>query len=295
MISEPLGKRSPLVSIIIPSLNQARFIEETIQSVLLQSYPSIEVIVVDGGSRDGTVDLLRKYDTRIRWISEPDAGHADAVNKGFRMARGELVGWLNSDDVYFYRDSVQRAVRAFDDHPDADIVYGDAAKIAEDSTILRMYFSLPYDGARMQRANQITQPAVFMRSRVAAEPLGNYVSLDYEYWLRLGQNGCIFRHIPTLIAGDRQYRGRASISMRAVIDAEIVAHQHRYSRPAGKQAMLKFADRAMQATCRLRGFLLILRLIAEPKALDRLAFPGRIDSFSKLLFRQAFRNVLEVF
>lgn len=90
----------PLVSIITPSYNQGKFIEETIQSVLNQDYPNIEYIVIDGGSTDNTIDILKKYEGRLRWISEPDKGQSDAINKGFAMARGSMMAWLNSDDTY---------------------------------------------------------------------------------------------------------------------------------------------------------------------------------------------------
>src|SRR5690606_33014626 len=90
----------PLVSVVTPSYNKGKFIKETIESVLSQDYPNIEYIVMDGGSTDETVDILKSYGDRIAWISEKDDGQADAVNKGIARARGEIIGWLNSDDTY---------------------------------------------------------------------------------------------------------------------------------------------------------------------------------------------------
>ena len=107
--------RLPLVSIVTPTFNMARFLPETIESVLSQDYPRIEYIVMDGGSTDGTVDLLRRYEGRLRWISGRDEGQADAVNKGFRLCSGEIFTFLNADDVY-YPGAVNAAVRAFDEH-----------------------------------------------------------------------------------------------------------------------------------------------------------------------------------
>src|SRR5690348_7251696 len=104
-----MSSDQPLVSIITPSLNQAAFIEAAIESVLAQDYPAIEHVVVDGGSTDGTLDLLKRYGQRVRWISEPDAGQSDAINKGVRMTSGPLLAWLNADDQYT-PGAVSRAV-----------------------------------------------------------------------------------------------------------------------------------------------------------------------------------------
>src|SRR3989338_5413748 len=108
----------PLVSIVTASYNQAQFIEETLRSVREQDYPNLEHIVIDGASTDGTVDVLRRYEGtyNMRWISEPDRGHADALCKGFRQATGDILAWLNSDDVYF-PGAVTTAVETFRRHP----------------------------------------------------------------------------------------------------------------------------------------------------------------------------------
>ena len=140
---------NPLVSVITPSFNQAKFLEETLQSVELQDYRPIHQVVIDGGSNDGTVDLLKDWATRdhdpgyaFEWISEADRGHADALNKGFDRAQGEIVGWLNSDDVYFDRHVISTSVAALDAHPEVDVVHGDVAMISEDSG-LQMIWCFP--------------------------------------------------------------------------------------------------------------------------------------------------------
>ena len=105
----------PLVSVVTPSYNQGRYIEETIQSVLSQDYANLEYLVLDGGSSDATLEILQRYEGRLRWISESDRGQADAINKGFRLARGEILGWLNSDDVYL-PGTIQKVVQYFQTH-----------------------------------------------------------------------------------------------------------------------------------------------------------------------------------
>lgn len=125
-----MSDKCPLVSIVTPSYNQGRYIEKTIRSVLNQDYPDLEYIVVDGGSTDHTLDILRKYEGRIRWVSERDGGQSEAVNKGFRMSRGEILGWLNSDDTYC-PGAVRQAVTFLMEHPSVAMVYGDGYEIDE--------------------------------------------------------------------------------------------------------------------------------------------------------------------
>ena len=134
----------PKVSIITPSYNQGQFIEETILSAKNQDYPNIEHIVIDGNSTDSTLDILHKYDNDIIWISEPDRGQSDALNKGFRIATGEIIGWLNSDDIYL-PGAVKKAVDALMNNPKFDIVYGDYLIIDENSKVLLKKREINFD------------------------------------------------------------------------------------------------------------------------------------------------------
>ena len=121
-------RKGPLVSIVTPSYNHGRYIEETIQSVLNQDYPNLEYLVIDGGSSDNTVEILKKYEGRLTWISEKDRGQADAINKGFRMANGEILAWLNSDDTYL-PGAVQHSVRYLEAHSEVAMLYGEGYHI----------------------------------------------------------------------------------------------------------------------------------------------------------------------
>ncbi len=181
---------SPLVTVVTPSFNQARFIGETIQSVLDQDYPAIEYIIIDGGSTDGSVDVIRKYADRLAyWVSETDNGQADAINKGWRMCHGEILAYLNSDDTYTL-GAVRRAVEYLVAHPEAAAVSGGYNLINENSQVIQVVPATEFNLESELRGNSICQPTVFMRREPLFE-VGlldarlHYV-MDYDLWLKLG-------------------------------------------------------------------------------------------------------------
>ncbi|MCX6033799.1 MAG: glycosyltransferase family 2 protein, partial [Chloroflexi bacterium] len=168
----------PLVSIVTPSYNQARFLEATLRSVLEQDYPNIEYLVVDGASTDGSMDIIRRYADRLTWwVSEKDSGQSEAINKGLRRARGEIVGWLNSDDVYL-PGAVSAAVAAFRSSPDAAVVYGDALAIGEAGRPFNVMHARQYSLVDLMAFNIICQPAAFMRRSVLEQV--EYLNPDYH-------------------------------------------------------------------------------------------------------------------
>jgi glycosyltransferase involved in cell wall biosynthesis len=180
----------PKISIITPSYNQALFIEETIRSVLLQGYPNLEYIVIDGGSRDGSVDIIRKYAQRLTyWVSEPDRGQSHAITKGFARASGEIVAWLNSDDIYL-AGALAQVGRAFMDHSNAGLIFGRCRIIDEHSRRIGDVAAVAeFDLAAHLRDNQVPQPAAFARREVLKK-VGllrtdlNF-TMDFELWIRI--------------------------------------------------------------------------------------------------------------
>ncbi len=182
----------PLVSIVTPSYNQAAFLAQTMASVLGQDYRRIEYIVVDGGSTDGTVDLLRRYDRCLAWwVSEPDRGQTDALNKGFARARGRILGWLNADDLYAPY-AVREAVAFLQAHPEVGLVYGDAAYIDEAGWVLGRYRAGPADYATLLSGRvPIPQQAAFFRAELWQQvgPLNPnfFFAMDYDLWVRLAK------------------------------------------------------------------------------------------------------------
>jgi glycosyltransferase involved in cell wall biosynthesis len=206
----------PLVTVVTPSYNQAKFIEETLLSVRGQDCLQIEHIVIDGGSTDSTLDVLRRYQSTyaLRWLSEPDAGQSDAINKGFLLASGEIIGWLNSDDTYL-PGTVARAVACLRDHPDVGWVYGDGYWIDVQGRVLSKCQSAPYDFKGMVYPGIfIVQPTVFFRrevlDRVGLVDVDMHLGMDYDFFLRLGHE-CKGRYIPNVLATRRLHPAAKSL------------------------------------------------------------------------------------
>ena len=181
----------PKVSIVTPSFNQARYLSQTLQCVREQDYPDIEHIVVDGGSTDETLDILRGA-PGIRWVSERDRGQVDALNKGFKMCSGEILAWLNSDDT-MNRNTVSAAVEALQ-RTGADLVYGDVEIMDEHGKVLRTSHGIPFDfRVLLCGINYIGQQTVFFRRELLerAGPLRVEFDngFDCELWLRMAQHG----------------------------------------------------------------------------------------------------------
>ncbi len=181
-----------LISIITPSYNQAEFLEASMRSVLEQDYPDIEYILVDGGSTDGSVEIIKKYADRLAWwVSERDRGHADALNKGFAHAHGEIFAWLNSDDTY-YPGAVSEAVAALQAHPEAGMVYGDADLTDRQGHIIGRFASRQTDYTRLLRGYvHIPQATTFYRAdlwrQLGPLDLSLFFGFDYDLWVRFSK------------------------------------------------------------------------------------------------------------
>jgi glycosyltransferase involved in cell wall biosynthesis len=221
--SPTLGEQ-PLVSIVTPSFNQGRFIRRTIESVLAQTYPNIEYVVVDGGSTDETVDILRSYGDRVRWLSEADAGQTEAINKGLRLRNGDIVGYLNSDDVLL-PGAIARVVEHLRDHPECDLVYGDADYIDAEDRVTGAYPTADYSFERLMEDCCICQPAAYWRASLI-ESVGPFdetvhFAMDYEYWLRIARNGLVIQHLAERLAQSRLHPEAKTLGARSEIFHEV--------------------------------------------------------------------------
>lgn len=206
-----------LISIVTPSYNQARFLEATMRSVLEQDYPGIEYIIMDGGSTDGSVEIIKKYSDRLAWwVSEKDQGQTDAINKGFARAKGDILAWINSDDTY--QPGALRAVAEyFAAHPEIGLVYGDANYIDEAGNISGRFPAAQTDYERLRRGYvHIPQQAAFFRAdlwkKVGPLDPSFYFAMDYDLWVRLAAQGPI-QYVPQTWANFRIHgAGKTSVA-----------------------------------------------------------------------------------
>jgi len=217
------------ITIITPSFNQGPFLERTIRSVIAQTEAEpcfrgrLEHWVIDGGSRDESIDILKRYGDRLQWVSEKDRGHPDAVNKGLARATGDIIGWLNSDDIY-YPGAVATAMEIFERRPDVDVVYGNGNHIDEHDRFLEPYPTEEWNFERLKEVCYLCQPAVFFRrslvERYGPLDLQWHYALDYEYWLRLGKNGARFERIEQVLAATRLHAATKTLGQRIKVHAE---------------------------------------------------------------------------
>jgi len=238
----------PKISIVMPSYNQARFIERSILSVLNQGYPNLELVVIDGGSTDGTVDIIRKYNDYIDfWVSETDNGQSDALNKGFARCTGDIYGWLNSDDLYLPR-AFWHAADAFRRAPNKKIVFGDWLAIDESDNVLDLNHAFDFSlGHFKYEGFHLNAQSMFWRAQVHNEfsgfDIALYNTMDYqmimEFGIKQGQRS--FHRIPQVLGAFRRYEGQKTLGFnpRVTNEHKRIANRYEYNDKYGPAGKLK--------------------------------------------------------
>ncbi len=237
---------TPLISVVVPTLNQARFIGQTLASIAGQNWPRLEIIVIDGGSTDGTAEIVDRYRQVVtHFVSEPDRGQGDAINKGFRLAKGDILCWLNSDD-YYLPCALERAAAALGDPARPALVYGGCLATWEHTKTARLWPAAPWDRERLKTSDFLYQPSVFW-TRALWEMTGEinpeycYV-LDWDWFLRASEHA-VFTPLPELLSVYRFHAEHKSSTGRERRNAEIIAHVERW---AGTEWAAAFQDVANQ-------------------------------------------------
>jgi len=216
-----LGNDGPLVSILTPSYNQAAWLRDTLTSVAAQTYARVEHVVMDGGSTDGSVELLRRT-PGVNWVSEPDHGQSHALNKAFAASAGEIIGWLNSDDAYVDRAVVEDVVSCFQAHPEADVVYGHAVRADQKGRVSHVLWIPPFSTWLLHWKCFLVQPAVFFRRAALGDCFLDerfQFAMDWELWLRLARSGT-FHRLNRVLAIDRDQPGRKINTWQPVLETD---------------------------------------------------------------------------
>lgn len=287
----------PLVTIVTPSYNQGRFIERTIESVLNQDYPFIEYLVLDGGSKDETVDILKKYSHRLRWISRKDRGQSDAINQGLKAARGEILAYLNSDDTYT-PGAVRRAVAHLAARPSCDLVYGRGWHIDADDKVLEPYPTEPFDAERLASRCFICQPTAFWRRRLH-DRIGYFDEdvhfvMDYEFWMRAAKVARIAM-LDDYQANSRLWEENKTLGSRGKHLYQSLEVVHRHYGRVPMHWIQSYAGFAMEEKWRARG---LPKAVATPLRRWRrqwliMSLDGRFNGWDQVMRKLTRGNVGE--
>lgn len=255
-----------------------------------QGHDPIEHLIIDGDSTDGTQDLLRAAEEtyEMSWTSEPDEGQADAVNKGFTEATGDIIGWLNSDDAYLFEDTLDTVVEAFGENPRSDVVYGNAIHINSDNRVIDAKQVRDFSYEKLLDGCFLIQPSVFFRRHVIEEErlrLDIEHALDYEYWLRLSKQ-YQFLHIDEFLSADRLHQDRKTLAGSDLQEAQSERIRREYGWEGdGKWGDISVSDRLFSGIPRR---LAATRALFQLRSREDWALELTWDGWAPLLHRQLF-------
>jgi len=247
----------PKVSIVTPSYNQGQFLERTILSVLNQNYPNLEYIIIDGGSTDGSVEIIKKYEKYLAyWVSEPDKGQSDAINKGFKISRGEILAYLNSDDIYC-EGTIRKIANYFSVHSKIYLIYGDYILIDAQDNVIKYKKEIEFNyNILLYGFSYIPQPTVFFKRDIFAN-IGlfdvklNYV-MDCDYWLRVARRYRI-QHIPSFLASFRVHKFSKTRNKTSIFKKEALFLRKKYTKRYKKsQTIIVFYFKLLNMIYRIK-------------------------------------------
>lgn len=268
----------PLVSILTPSFNQAGWLQDNLDSVRNQTYPSVEHIVMDGGSTDRTREVLESTGATVTWRSEPDNGQSHALNKAYRLSKGEIIGWLNSDDAYVDRRAIQMAVDVFRKHPEVGVVFGHGLLVTQTNVAMQFIWAPSFAQRVLNVLTPYVQPSVFIRRSALGESLVNeslqYV-MDLDLWLRLAPS-TRFKRVNIVVGLDRNQPQRKSLA--PAMSREIADHEQARGRDPDGRA-IKLSRKLLKVGFRIAGLPGAMRM------------PSRIDPAITLEYRPAGRRM----
>lgn len=283
----------PKLSVVTPSYNQAQFIEETLRSVLLQGYPNLDYIVIDGGSKDGSVEIIRKYEPWLTyWVSEPDRGQTNAINKGMRRGAGEIFAWLNSDDVYA-AGALSETGRYIISHPTTVVIFGDSDFIDSAGKTVSRFRVQPFRPPRMFFDHFIPQPSAFIR-RSALDKAGGldeslHFCMDYDLWLRIALQGTI-DYAPRTWSSYRVHSASKGSKLQALRWAETARILLKFfARPDLPKQWLRFSSQAI-GRAHWHAAVEYFRVHDNGKADEHLHQAA--DSFTNFIATQEFAGML---
>jgi len=213
------------ISIIVPCFNHGRWIEGCLNSIVSQGIANLELIVVDGGSTDGTIDVLKRYSQYLAyWVSEPDRGQTDALIKGFARSTGDIMAWINSDDFY-EAGALEAIVSAFKAMPSVDVLYGDMRWIDLEGRQIGLKREIPFDvNIMLWDHNYVPQPSTFWRRSLWLRTSGldarMQCAMDFDLWLKFSRAGATFVHLPIVLSNMRRYSEQKNVRLRAISDEE---------------------------------------------------------------------------
>ncbi len=227
------------ISIVTPSFNQAPYLEATLRSLLTQDYPELELILIDGGSTDGSVEIIQRYAASLsHWESERDRGQSHALNKGFAHVHGDVWGWLNSDDL-LEPGVLRRVAQVFAENPEVGVVYGDCVYVrADGETVVEKFKTEAHTRLRHLAHRFIAQPSCFFRTSMVPPAVREdlHYCMDYDLWLKLAARGVPFLYVPELFSRYRLHEESKSEKALVAMHAEIVEQLYRPILRAGASA-----------------------------------------------------------